>query len=237
MLSHVSWAEMLSRLALAGLAGVLVGFNREARSQAAGLRTTTLVCLAACLAMVLANRLLGTTGKTEGSFVQVDVMRLPLGVLSGMGFLGAGAIIRRGDVVSGVATAATLWFMTMVGLAIGAGELGLGVVATGLGLGVVWGLKHADRRIRRKFRGQLTVIAEPDLLAEDELRRLLADAGQQVVAWAVSYKDGGRAYEVRTEVEWRGLYEDRGRAPSFLKPLADRPGVRESDWTPQAIAG
>src|SRR5438128_8528925 len=86
MLLELSWQDAAIRLALAIVAGLVVGFNREERSQAAGLRTTVLVCLAACLAMVLANLLLDTSGKDQTKFAQIDVLRLPLGILSGIGF-------------------------------------------------------------------------------------------------------------------------------------------------------
>src|SRR4051794_35136904 len=110
MLTNPTWSEIAVRLALAMVAGMVIGYNREARSQAAGLRTTTLVCVSACLSMVLANLLLNTPGPEPKGFVRFDVLRLPLGVLTGIGFIGAGAIIRRGDAVMGVATAATIWF-------------------------------------------------------------------------------------------------------------------------------
>src|SRR5436305_14418381 len=126
MLTNLTWIDIALRLGLASVAGMLVGYNREARSQAAGLCTTTLVCVAACLSMVLANLLLETALPQSSGVLRVDVMRLPLGVLTGIGFIGAGAIVRRGDSVVGVATAATLWFMTLVGLTFGAGQLVLG---------------------------------------------------------------------------------------------------------------
>ena len=71
-------------------------------------RTTILVCLTASASMILGNLLLGTLGRATDTLVRMDVMRLPLGILTGMGFIGAGAILHRGNVVVGVTTAATL---------------------------------------------------------------------------------------------------------------------------------
>jgi putative Mg2+ transporter-C (MgtC) family protein len=87
------------------------------------MRTNVLVGLAASLSMILANAMLGPGGKNAGSFSVLDLMRLPLGILSGMGFIGAGAILRKGDMVLGVTTAATLWMVTMLGLCCGAGKI------------------------------------------------------------------------------------------------------------------
>src|SRR5689334_20083495 len=71
--------DVCIRLSLAVLAGVLIGLNRGESGKVAGLRTTLLVCLAACLAMLQVNVLLGQAGKTADSFIQLDLMRLPLG--------------------------------------------------------------------------------------------------------------------------------------------------------------
>ena len=232
-----TWPDILLRLGLAVAAGAAVGFNREERSQAAGLRTTMLVCLAAALMMVLANELLDTTGKDASKFAQIDVLRLPLGVLSGIGFIGGGAIVRRGDIVTGVTTAATIWFMTCVGLCFGAGRLGLGVGATVTALFVLWVLRWADLRIPRKFHATFSVRAQRSGLAEGDLRRELAEAGNRIIAWGVTYEDGGRSYEARAEVEWRGRQAELGREPAFVKAIAERPAVLRAEWAPKPTTG
>jgi putative Mg2+ transporter-C (MgtC) family protein len=237
MLTNPTWMQIAVRLGLAVLAGALVGYNREARSQAAGLRTTTLVCVSACLSMVLANLMLQTQGPEPRSFLRLDVMRLPLGVLTGIGFIGAGAIVRRGDAVVGVSTAATQWFMTLVGMAFGAGQLGVGASVTLAGLVILWALEWADHNIRRQFRAGLSISAEAAALPESELRALIGEAGQRIVAWSVTYRDAGERYDVRAELEWRGRPRDRARPPALLGEVARRAGVREVDWSPQAISG
>ena len=87
----LTWSDAALRLLCTLIAGVLVGLDRDERGKAAGIRTNVLVCLAASLSMLLANAMLWTSGKNASSFVQLDLMRLPLGILSGMGFIGAGA--------------------------------------------------------------------------------------------------------------------------------------------------
>src|SRR3974390_842193 len=101
MTTTLPWTEILERLALTLVAGALIGLNRWERGRAAGVRTMVLLSLAASIAMIQANVLLGTTGKAANSFATMDVMRLPLGILSGMGFIGAGVILRRGQMVLG----------------------------------------------------------------------------------------------------------------------------------------
>src|ERR1700677_1115527 len=129
----ISYLQIAIRLALAFLTGLLIGINRDERGHAAGMRTTILVCLAACVAMLQANLLMNSIGRAPDSFVVLDLMRLPLGILSGIGFIGAGTIIKRGDIVQGVTTAATLWFVTVMGLCFGGGQIGLGLSACAVG--------------------------------------------------------------------------------------------------------
>lgn len=236
MLLTLTWQDVVLRMALAVAAGALVGFNREQRGQAAGLRTTILVCLAACLAMVLANLLLDTRGKVPSNFVQIDVLRLPLGILAGIGFIGAGAIMRRGDVVVGVVTAATIWFMTVVGLCLGAGELLLGSGAAVIAFVLLWGLHYVDRRIERAYRGIFTIAAHRAGLAETDLRLRLEAAGYRIISWAVTYEDAADRYELRAELEWLGHEVDRGHEPEFIKPIAIDPAVLRLEWEPAPTA-
>jgi putative Mg2+ transporter-C (MgtC) family protein len=110
----VTWAQVMLRLVLTIIVGFALGYNRSEHGKAAGMRTTVLVCLAASVAMIQVNVLLSMVGRAPNSFVMNDLMRLPLGSLTGMGFIGGGAILRRGDLITGVTTAATLWLATVI---------------------------------------------------------------------------------------------------------------------------
>ncbi|MGY3444778.1 putative membrane protein YhiD involved in acid resistance [Bradyrhizobium sp. USDA 4473] len=101
---HPTWPDIAIRLAVTVLAGAIIGFDRGVRGHAAGLRTTILVGLAASLSMIQANLLLSVDGKGSTSFVEMDLMRLPLGILTGVGFIGGGTILKKGDLVTGVTT-------------------------------------------------------------------------------------------------------------------------------------
>jgi putative Mg2+ transporter-C (MgtC) family protein len=152
MALDVGWIELIGRLMLAGIAGALLGLNREQRGHAAGFRTTILVALAAAIAMEQADLLLPADGKTAGSFGVIDVGRWPLGILTGVGFIGAGTIMRRGSPVTGITTAATLWIATILGLVFGGGQIALGVIGTAFAVLVLWTLRSVDDFIPRKRR-------------------------------------------------------------------------------------
>lgn len=164
-----SWWDIAARIMLTVIAAGLIGLDRERGGHAAGFRTTILVALAACIAMVQANLLLSTYGKTLSFFTQMDVLRFPLGVLTGVGFIGGGAILRRGDMMTGVTTAATLWFMTVVGLCFGGGQVVTGTVATVVAFIVLSPLKRLDSWLRCERKATLVVYGSssniPDLSA------------------------------------------------------------------------
>ncbi len=225
------------RLLLAALAGAVVGYNREERSQSAGLRTNVLICTAAALASVLANILMGTTGKTPDSFIQMDVMRLPLGILSGIGFIGAGAILKREDIVVGVTTAATLWFMTVVGICIGAGQLWLGLAAAAAATVLLWLLRVVDQALPRKLRACLTVKAQRTEFDPESLRQAVTEAGFRVIAWDATYDGEAGRYEANMDLQWSGKLGDRASEPALVQDLASRPGVLEAAWSTSPVAG
>ena len=109
--------ELMLRLTLAAVLGGIIGFERQSRRKSAGLRTNVLVCLGSCLIMMLSEAIYsGVEGKTNA-----DPARLAAQVVSGIGFLGAGAIMKEGLTVTGLTTAACLWVVAGVGLAVGGG--------------------------------------------------------------------------------------------------------------------
>src|SRR3954467_13173280 len=113
--------DILLRLGAAFLASFIIGWERQSHGRPAGLRTTILSCVAAAVAMVISELVFVQAGAMPGvSSWRPDPARLGAGILTGIGFLGGGAILKHSDYVLGVTTAATLWFTTVVGLAFGA---------------------------------------------------------------------------------------------------------------------
>lgn len=120
--------EMVLRLLLAAALGAVIGYQRERAKKSAGLRTHVLICVGAAVFTIVS---------TYG-FDTDDTARVAAGVVAGVGFLGAGAIIRGGEgVVAGLTTAATIWAVAGIGLAAGAGLYIISAVATALVLVVL----------------------------------------------------------------------------------------------------
>jgi putative Mg2+ transporter-C (MgtC) family protein len=224
----VTWQEIGLRLALSVIAGGLFGLDRGERGRAAGLRTTLLVCLAAAVAMIQANLLLVTTGKSGDSFVSLDLMRLPLGILTGMGFIGGGAILRRDGFVLGVTTAASLWFVTVMGLCFGGGQIKLGIAAFALGMMVLEGLRWVDYRMKQEQHGILHLTTEPDQPTQEAIRDAVRQGGYEIIGLSSVACDHQKR-ELEFVVEWRSAPRSVG-VPPFLRDLTSDPHVATALW-------
>lgn len=199
---HPSSMDIALRLILTVLAGAAVGINREAGGHSAGFRTTVLVGVAAALSMILANFLLSTHGKTPELFATMDPMRLPLGVLTGMGFIGGGAILKQGTLISGVTTAATLWAMTVVGLCFGGGQLLLGAAGAALILFTLIGFKWIDFRVPRQQRAHVVIAGGAETPSVAEVYEALHALGYRTNFLSESSGDEINRRLTTFEVHW-----------------------------------
>jgi putative Mg2+ transporter-C (MgtC) family protein len=138
--------DLVGRLIGAALLGSFIGVERERLLWAAGLRTHMLVCVGACLVMIVSAY--GFT-PVLGSHVILDPSRVAAQVVSGVGFIGAGSIILRNEVVKGLTTAASLWAVAGIGLAVGGGLYVAAVAATGIILTILAGIKPLEERFRK----------------------------------------------------------------------------------------
>jgi putative Mg2+ transporter-C (MgtC) family protein len=134
--------ELLGRLLIAAVLGGAIGAERELNDQAAGLRTHMLLTIGACLFTVIS-----AYGFRRG--VGTDPSRLAAQIVTGIGFLGGGAIVRHGLTVKGLTTAASIWATASVGVAVGAGDYVLGVGGAALVVGTLVGLRRVSATLQR----------------------------------------------------------------------------------------
>jgi putative Mg2+ transporter-C (MgtC) family protein len=226
---QLSWAAITIRLGLTVLAGILIGYNRDEETKPIGMRTTVLVGLAASVAMLEVNLLLPTAGRPTDSFVMSDLMRFPLGILTGVGFIGAGAILRRDNLVIGVTTAATIWLATVIGLCFGAGLTGLGLVATGLQLLVLWTPKWVEETPRQVEHAHLSL--EFDGRAPDECDNYcrLRSGGLRILGVEIRIEPRAQHRTLTLEVD-RTRRRNESEPPTLVRELAALPGVVFVSW-------
>jgi putative Mg2+ transporter-C (MgtC) family protein len=148
--------QIILRLVVAAVLGSIVGIERERLNWVAGLRTHMLVCVGAALFMMVS--FCGFADVIRNDHVALDPSRIAAQVVSGIGFLGAGTIILRQKVVRGLTTAASLWTVAAVGLAVGGGLYMAAATATGLIVMILAGLKPIERRLFRARRRQTPLL-------------------------------------------------------------------------------
>jgi putative Mg2+ transporter-C (MgtC) family protein len=150
--------DQIARIALAGLLGAAVGLERELRNKTAGVRTNSLVALGAALFAVLDQELAGPENRT----------RIIAQVVTGIGFLGGGAILQRRGEVQGLTTAAAMWAVAAIGLTAGAGRYALAMLATLTTLAVLVALVPVDRFVDRRWAGRAAAADRDRPRVDDE---------------------------------------------------------------------
>lgn len=175
----LEWIDIVKLLG-AALAGALIGIERELSAKPAGLRTNVMICIGAALFTVLSQKM-----AAGGQFS--DPARIAAQVVTGVGFLGAGAIIHLRRSVLGLTTAATIWIVASIGMAFGAGEFGLGIVGAILTSAMLFGLGLAEGRIARwRTVGRFEVEVNPAVDAKKLIRRIGRHAGVRMKVWSVT---------------------------------------------------
>lgn len=226
MTTDLTFDAVMVRLALSFTAAFLLGWNREELGHPAGMRTIVILCLASCTAMLLGGWLLTETGGDAAGLSRLDLMRLPQGILAGIGFIGAGTILKQGSTVRGVTTAATVWLATVVGLCFGAGAWRLGLAATLLSLATLQGLGFVERRLRRRSYGTVTLSFDPEVTSHGVLMRRLRAEGLGIRSSTLEHERGKGT--LRCVGAHRG--SDPDWALALVASLQETQGVQRISW-------
>jgi putative Mg2+ transporter-C (MgtC) family protein len=203
VLPELSWLDLLARLLVAGILGGAIGAERELREHDAGLRTHMLVAVGAALFTIVSAYAWTDFNFSARNGITYDPTRIAAQIVTGIGFLGAGAIIRQGLSVRGLTTAASLWVVAAIGMASGAGYYSGALVATIVVLISLWPLRILAHRLLERIRpGELRL--EVELRANESASVLLESLetrGVAVRAFEVEdVRDRRRvALEVRVE--------------------------------------
>ena len=212
----IGWAAVALRLGLAAVLGAAIGLERELRERQAGLRTHLVVSVGAALFTLVSAYGFAAWGP------RIDPTRIAAQIVTGIGFLGAGAIIRQGLSVRGLTTAATLWLVAAIGMATGAGYWE-GAIVTTVGAIVILG---PLRRIISRFRRDLNrlLVQVPAGGSPVPIIEAIERQGGDVVALDVSQEGDRRSIAVDIEARTES-------APSLVAAVAEIDGVLGVQWT------
>jgi putative Mg2+ transporter-C (MgtC) family protein len=231
LLADPVYRQTLLRLLTALAVGGLIGLERTYHGRAAGFRTHALVCLSTCVLMVVTSFGARWLPSMNGASMHttVDPTRMAQGIMTGIGFLGAGTILREGLSVRGLTTAASIWATAAIGILIGLGAFFPALVAAVLALGTLSVFRFIERKVPTQFNAHLRVCfrreGAPD---EPALRRLLADHGFRITSMHQHLHVEQRFLEYQGAIQ--GRRADRTR--QLTEALAAMEGLKELQITP-----
>jgi putative Mg2+ transporter-C (MgtC) family protein len=221
----LSWEETLIRLLLASLFGGLIGLERERKEWAAGLRTHMMVCTGSCLIIIVSAYAFSDVIKP--GFVVLDPSRIAAQVVSGVGFIGAGAILfSKQGTIRGLTTAAGLWTVAAIGLATGGGLYFAAGITTLVALFILWGVKLIELRFLARFKpATLRILTGANVDHAALVHELMGTADDPAEALNFERTDEGLVFEMRCS------NRSSPRVEALVAKLQADPKVKEVSWS------
>ncbi|EHP87023.1 MgtC/SapB transporter [Geobacter metallireducens RCH3] len=215
---------MIGRLLLASLLGGLIGLEREIHGRPAGFRTHLLVSLGSCLFVVASIEFYRLYGNFSGvGPLGVDPGRVAAQVVTGIGFLGAGAILREGSSIRGLTTAACLWIAAAIGLSCGAGLYTVSLAVTAISLITLLCLKRVESVLKRDSYYSVKVWSDDMRGLSDRIEQVLKAGGLEILDVNVEKDiDSARMY-----FEFDVKFSTRGAKGAIVESLVSVDGVRK----------
>jgi putative Mg2+ transporter-C (MgtC) family protein len=215
---------ILIRVLAAIAAGAGIGFERTFHGRPAGFRTHALVCAASSLLMLVTVYQNEWMTVVPLDSIRTDPTRMAQGIMTGIGFLGAGVIFKEGLTVRGLTTAASIWITAAIGILLGIGfyfAAALGAVAT---LAILSAFRFIEHRLPSEFYAHHSLTFRREaVIAEDELRRVVGEHGFTVANVSYHLTDGGRLFQYAMVIKSR----DPRYADALSRHLAQLPEVLE----------
>jgi putative Mg2+ transporter-C (MgtC) family protein len=205
--------EIILRLLLGTLLGGIIGFERQTHGRPAGFRTQLLVCVACVLLMIISENYNSVHRNVTEAYLRLDPTRIAAGAMTGVGFLGAGVIVKTGVSVQGLTTAACIWIVAAIGLAVGTGQYIAAVTGSVITFISLWMLRIVETKIPRLTYRYITLVTD-ESGDENAISSLFKERG-----FDVSKMD----YEIAlTEKERRFIFTVASRNIISMKEILDK---------------
>ena len=221
--------RLVLELLLASFLGGVIGFEREMHGEVAGFRTNILICLGACLMMQLSMHMEALFSHfDQNSVVRLDPGRIASYAVAGMGFLGAGAIVKGVGPVRGLTTAAGLWLVTGVGLSVGSGFYVPAVFSILIAMLVLYGLRKLKPRIVKDLRTHISIEVDVSKCDFTDIENILNEYNDTKIDFVSFRRDN---IHNTTRYDLRILSKGITNRPKIAMALRDLNGVRDISWT------
>ena len=217
------------RIGAALLVGGFIGLERSFRGRPAGFRTHSLVCVASALLMLVTVYQGEWMRGVSPEAIRTDPTRMAQGIMTGIGFLGAGVIFKEGFTVRGLTTSASIWVTAAIGILVGIGMYVPAAVGAGATILVLSAFRAVEQWLPSEFYAHHTVrFARGAVIPEDELRALVGEHGFTIANLAHRLTDDGKNFEYRMVIRSR----DRHSAEKLSRHLREVPEVVEFRISP-----
>ena len=215
---------IIGRVVGALMLGAMIGFERSFHGRPAGFRTHSLVCIASAILMIVTvyqNQWMTLMGPDA---IRTDPTRMAQGIMTGIGFLGAGVIFKEGLTVRGLTTAASIWVTAAIGILVGIGFWFAALVGTAATLTVLAVFRIVEARLPSEFYAHhMLRFARDRVMNEEAIRKMIGDHGFDVANLSFRLAEGGKQFEYRMTIKSR----DRKAAESLSSHLRGLPEVIE----------
>lgn len=226
-LTNLNYGDFVLRILVAAICGALIGAEREKRLKNAGLRTHIIVAFTAALTMIISKYAYFDVVGIENLRLQADASRTAHGVISAIGFLGAGVIFVRKDSIQGLTTAAGLWSTVAIGLTIGAGMYWLGIICTGFILVVQAILHKFHMKSRNQMAGEIKCNVTKHNMNVSGLEKYLTDMNVKIRDIAYTVDDNNN-----TIVSASVIFPPEKSMTILLEELSKESVLDKVDLTP-----
>ena len=211
------------------LAGGIIGIERSFHARPAGFRTHTLVCLASSLLMLVTLYQWKWLPGVPMDTVRTDPTRMAQGIMTGIGFLGAGVIFKEGLSVRGLTTAASIWITAAIGILIGVGFYEPAVIATALTLGVLSAFRWIEAKLpSHSYAHHYIRFGRDDVMSESEVRSFLAEHGFSIANMSYRVTEDGSLFEYKMVIKCTSTND----TAKLVESLRSLPRVRSFRVSP-----
>jgi putative Mg2+ transporter-C (MgtC) family protein len=220
---------IIGRVAGALLFGAMIGFERTFHGRPAGFRTHSLVCIASAILMIVTVYQNQWMTLLEHDAIRTDPTRMAQGIMTGIGFLGAGVIFKEGLTVRGLTTAASIWITAAIGILVGIGFWFAAIVGAVATLIVLALFRFVEAKLPSEFYAHHMLRFPRDrVMSEIDMRKMISDHGFTIANLSSRLAEGGHQFEYRMTIKSR----DRSAGETLSKHLRSLPDVVEFRITP-----
>ncbi len=213
--------EIAFKLILGALLGGAIGFERQSHGRPAGFRTHLIVCLASVLIMIVSDRYYQISNLNP-DIIRIDPARIAAGAITGIGFLGAGVILKSGFTVQGLTTAACLWIVSAIGLAVGSSLYAPALITFSITLLALWGLRKVESRVSTLIYKILLVTTDINT-PEEKVFAILNQ--HRLSVSGIDYEMDKTLNEITYHIKF--VVRDKGIIKSILKGLKELEGIKK----------